>query len=74
MLIRSRLLARDFKGGDKHIDDLFAGTSPLEAKRMLFSKAATSRKDGRLRKLLFVDASKAHLNPKCKEDVQKSKK
>ena len=36
---------------------------------MLFSRAATKRKDGRWRKLLFIDARKAHLNPKCEEDV-----
>ena len=69
MLIRSRLVARDFKGNDKDRDELFAGTPPLEAKRMLFSKMATSTKGGRFRKLLFIDARKAHLNPECKEDV-----
>ena len=30
--IRCRLLARDFKGGEKHRDDLFAETPPLEAR------------------------------------------
>ena len=69
MVVRSRLVARDFKGQDKDRDDLFAGTPPLEAKRMLFSRAATRTKDGKFRKLLFVDARKAHLNPKCEEDV-----
>jgi hypothetical protein len=29
----------------------------------------TRRKDGRVRKLLFIDARKAHLNPKCGEDA-----
>ena len=29
----------------------------------------TRRKDGRRRKLLFIDARKAHLNSKCEEDV-----
>ena len=33
-LVRSRLVARDFKGADKDRDDLFAETPPLEAKRM----------------------------------------
>ena len=33
--VRSRLVARDFKGGDKDRDDLFAATPPLEAKKML---------------------------------------
>ena len=32
-LVRSRLVARDFKGGDTGRDDLFAATPPLEAKR-----------------------------------------
>jgi hypothetical protein len=67
--VRSRSVARDFKGNDKDRDDLFAATPPLEAKRLLISRAAT-RVNGRLtRKLLFIDAKKAHLNPVCKEDV-----
>ena len=41
MEVRSRLVARDFKGGDKDRDDLFAGSPPLEAKRLLLSRAAT---------------------------------
>ena len=53
--IRSRLVARDFKGGDKDRDDLFADTPPLEALRMLLSMAATCRRGGRKRKLLFFD-------------------
>ena len=69
MIVRSRLVARDFKGGDNDRDDLFAETPPLEAKRMLLSRAATRRRDGKFRKLLFVDARKAHLNPKCEDDV-----
>ena len=50
MLVRSRLVARDFKGADKDRDDLLAGTSPLEAKRLSISRAATRRKDDRWRK------------------------
>ena len=68
MEVRSRLVARDFKGGDKDRDDLFAGSPPLEAKRLLLSRAATRRRDGRRRKLMFVDARKAHLNPRCEVD------
>jgi hypothetical protein len=68
--IRCRLVARDFKGKhDKDREDLFAATPPLEAKRALFSRAATTRRRQRCRKLLFIDARKAHLNPKCTEDV-----
>jgi hypothetical protein len=60
-LIRSRLVARDFKGGDKDRDDLFAETPPLEAIRIIFSRAATRRRDGRFRKIMYIDA--AFLNP-----------
>ena len=42
-VIRSRLVARDFKGGDKDRDDLFAETPPLAAKRLLVSRAATRK-------------------------------
>ena len=47
MMVRSRLVAMDFKGGDKDRDDLFAGSPPLEAKRLLLSRAGTRRGDGR---------------------------
>ena len=62
-MIRSRLVAKDFKGKDNDRDDLFAGTPPLEAKIMLFSRAASKKTYGTFRKLLFVDARKAHLVP-----------
>ena len=41
MLIRSRLVARDFKGNDKDRDDLFAGTSPLAAAKTVISDLAS---------------------------------
>ena len=70
MEVRCRLVARDFKGNDKGRDDLFAATPPLEAKRMLLSRAATIIVGSCSRKLLFIiDAKKAHLNPRCREDV-----
>ena len=68
-LVRCRLVARDFKGNDKYRDDLFAETPPLECKRIILSRAATRRTDGRYRKVMFVDARKANLNPTCEEDV-----
>ena len=70
-IIRCRLVARDFKPrGEKDREDLFAATPPLELKRMLISRRASRRKrKGRFKKMLFVDAKKAHLNPKCEEDV-----
>ena len=73
MEVRSRLVAGDFKGDDKDRDDLFAETPPLEAIRMLLSRAATRRFDGRDRKLLFIDAAKAHINFECvQEDISAS--
>jgi hypothetical protein len=68
--IRSRLVARDFKiKGEKDREDLFAATPPLELLRMLISKSATVTKQGGWRKMLFIDVKKAHLNPKCDQDV-----
>ena len=66
---RSRLVARNFKGGGKDRDDLFAATPPLEIKTLLISRAAPGVKGKLIRKLLFIDAKKAHLNPECKEDA-----
>eukprot|EP00973_Karenia_brevis_P034561 4768027-Karenia_brevis.AAC.1 len=45
MEVRCRVVARDFKGGDKGRDDLFAETPPLEAKRLLLSRALTRMRD-----------------------------
>ena len=71
--VRCRLVARDFKGkNEKDRYDLFAATPPLEMKRMLMSKAVTRRYRGGarvIRKMMFIDARKSHLNPRCKEDV-----
>ena len=70
--IRCRLVARYFKNKkEKDPEKLFAATPPLEAKRALFSRAVTRRKKKGTgpRKLLFVDARKPHLNPKCDGDV-----
>eukprot|EP00973_Karenia_brevis_P087254 12097647-Karenia_brevis.AAC.1 len=52
------MVARNFKGGDKDRDDLSVETPLLEAKRLLMSRAVTSRKDGRSRKLMFMDVKK----------------
>ena len=68
-ITRSRLVARDFRGGDRQRDDLFAATPPLEAIRVLISRAAIETPSRRRRKLMFIDAKKAHLNPRCEEDV-----
>ena len=70
--VRSRLVARDFKGkggGKEKEDCIYASTPPLEGLRMLCSKAAALGRRGRRRKVIFMDAKKAHLNPRCQEEV-----
>eukprot|EP00973_Karenia_brevis_P010223 1384613-Karenia_brevis.AAC.1 len=57
------MVARSFKGGDKDRDDLSAETAPPEAKRLLMSRAVIRRKDGRSRKLMFVDIKKRIFKP-----------
>ena len=67
---RSRMVGKEFN--DSVLDGLFAATPPLEAKRALMSRAVTRRRrnqqKGR-RKMMFIDARKAHLNPKCEKNV-----
>eukprot|EP00973_Karenia_brevis_P060519 8416969-Karenia_brevis.AAC.1 len=67
--VRSRMVAKNCKGGDKDRDEVVAETPPLEAKRLLISRAVTGRGDGRSRKLMLIDVKKAHLNPVCAEGV-----
>ena len=52
-------------------DQFFSATPPLEALRLLLSATASGRKDGRKggRKLLFLDAKKAHLHAPCVREV-----
>ena len=51
-------------GGAKS-DEFYVSTPPLEAKRLLFSEAATNRRFGKYeKKLLFVDVRKAYFNAK----------
>ena len=61
--------ARRQKGAKEKEDGLFASTPPLESLRMLLSKAVCSGRTGGGRKVLFLDAKKAHLNPLCMEEV-----
>ena len=59
--IRCRLVAREKRGANS--DEFYAPTPPLEAKRLLFSEAATNRRYGKHeRKLLFIDVRKAYFN------------
>eukprot|EP00973_Karenia_brevis_P049320 6842023-Karenia_brevis.AAC.1 len=67
MDVRCMVVARDFKGGDKWKDDVFAETPPQEANEA--SRAVTRRGDGRVRTLISVNAGQAPLKPKWSEDV-----
>ena len=67
---RSRLVGRDFKPkGEQERADIFASMPPWEAKKLLFSMAASQEGLERKKKLLFVDATKAHVNGVCDVDA-----
>ena len=69
-LVRSRWVARDFKDKkEKDRYDLFSATPPLEIIRYMLSRQATRRGDGKERKSMYIDVKKAHLMPKCEQDV-----
>jgi hypothetical protein len=60
-VVRSRFVAKEF--ADKRSDEFFAATPPLEALRMLLSHTASGRRSGKGgRKVLVIDARKAHLH------------
>ena len=44
-------------------------TPPVESKRFLLWKTACGRKDKRAKNLLVIDALKAHLHPRCQDDL-----
>jgi hypothetical protein len=70
--IRSRWVARDFKGkGEGDREDLFAATPPLEAKKLLFKWVRRKRSDGHENneKVMLIDVRKAHLNAVCDSEV-----
>ena len=59
--VRCRLVAQEFATND-YRDDLFAGTPPLAAMRMLLSEAASrGRERSRRTKLMVLDIKKAFL-------------
>ena len=70
IFVRSRCVARDFKlKGEQDREDLFCATPPLELIRYVIPRQATRRSDGQERKTLYIDVKKAHLVPKCTQDV-----
>ena len=65
---RSRLVAKEI-ARDKR-DDLFSSTPPLESLRLLLSLARTGRRrDGKTRKLQFLDVSRAHFCARATRDI-----
>ena len=70
---RSRLVAQELKKDVR--EDLFAATPPLEAKKALFSLAATSLAKGRgsagggTMKLLFIDVKRAYFYAAARRNV-----
>ena len=69
VLIRSRLVARDFKNkNDERNFDVFAATPPLEMKRLLFRMAVVNCSVGGQVKLMYIDVKTAHLNGEVDDD------
>ena len=66
-LIRSRYVAKEI-AMSKDLE-FFAATPPLEALRMLLSMAATGGARGSGKKLMVLDARKAHLHAMCEREV-----
>ena len=62
--IRSRIVARDFKRGDR--PDLYAGTLPLEALKAMISIAASHSPEF---SLMHVDVSRAYFHAKAQRPV-----
>ena len=61
---RSRLVGKEFK---TYADDaLYAATPPLEALRLIVSRAATD--DGTKRELMINDVARAYFHAKCTRD------
>ena len=70
-IIRSRLVARDFRvKGESDRSDLFAAMPPLEAKRILFRMAVRRcrEKPCERNKIMLIDVKKPHLNGEVPED------
>ena len=71
VLVRSRLVARDFKNnGESCRFDLYAAMPPIEAKRMIFRMAVElNKQEPAMRyKLMFMDVKKAHLNGRLQDN------
>ena len=56
--LRSRMVGKEFRTGPD--DALYASTSPLEALRVIVSRAATIDSQGRMREIMVNDVSCAY--------------
>jgi hypothetical protein len=66
--VRSRYVGRDFKPkGEGPRAEIFASMPPLEAKKIIFSRAVSQVGERRKKKLIFIDVKKAHMNAVCQE-------
>ena len=67
--IRARLVAQEIRQAKRY--DVFAGTPPLEALKILLSDCATEDHMFKYgdRILDFIDIRKAHTIPLCEQDV-----
>jgi len=65
--MRSRLVAMEFRDGDR--PELFAGTPPSEALRMLISIAATERKDTKKNAMMVNDVRRAYFYARVRSKI-----
>ena len=65
--VRCRLVGKEFRTGPD--DALFASTPPLEALRLIISRAATLGIDGKKHEVMINDVSRAYFYAKCTRDL-----
>ena len=68
--IRSRLVGKEFRTGPD--DALFTSTPPLEALRLIVSRAATSGAGGEKKEMMVNDVSRAYLYAKCAHHLHRA--
>ena len=66
---KSRLCAREFAKGGAEMDDLFAGTPPLLATKLLVSECATRCAEGQACRLMALDVKMAFLYGRARRPV-----
>jgi hypothetical protein len=65
--VRCRLVGKEFRTGPD--DALFASTPPLEALKLIISRAATLGIDGKKHEVMINDVSRAYFYAKCTRDL-----